>query len=115
MGLAERRSAYACPTAVSVVRPEQQIRLLQPASFDGEEGKAAAEELRRGRMVLINLENIPRMQIRRMVDFLGGAAYGLNAQICRVARCLYLLLPAAVAFLDECPDDAEPTNPFEKA
>ena len=115
MGLAERRSAYACPTAVPVVRENQRVRLLQPASFEGEEEKAAVEELRRGRIVLVNLENIPRMQIRRMVDFLGGAAYGLNAQICRVAHCLYLLLPATVVFLDERPDASEPTNPFEQS
>ena len=111
MGLAERKAAYACPNTVSA-SPAGQIRLLQPASFDGEEGKAAVEELRHGRLALVNLENIPRMQIRRMVDFLGGAAYGLNGQICRVARCVYLLIPVGVEFLDERPDTTEPTDPL---
>mgnify|MGYP002546734868 CR=1 FL=1 len=108
MGLAEKRpdTAWAVvdsQTAAPSASSEGIIMLMQPAS--GEELKAVIGYLRQGRMVLILLEQVPLTQTRRMVDFLGGAAYGLNCQLQRVARNLYLLLPAQIQFTDETATD----------
>lgn len=108
MGLAEKRpdTAWAVvdsQTAAPSASSEGIIMLMQPAS--GEELKAVTDYLRQGRMVLVLLEQVPLAQTRRMVDFLCGASYGLNCQLQRVARNLYLLLPAQIQFTDETATD----------
>ena len=108
MGLAEKRpdTAWAVidsQTATPPASSESTLMLMQPAS--GEELKAVISYLRQGYMVLVLLEQVPLAQTRRMVDFLGGAAYGLNCQLQRAARNLYLLLPAQIQFTDETATD----------
>lgn len=109
MGMAQKNLAYtdmenawgASPAHLSdaPATGEGVVMLLHPST--GEELKPVAGYLRQGRMALVNLEQVPSAQTKRMVDFLGGVAYGLNCRMQRVARSLYLLLPASVLYSED--------------
>lgn len=64
-----------------------------------------------GYLVLLNLEETDKSSLRRIVDFLSGAAYGRDAQMLRIAEDTYLIVPHAVSLVDGKPVEEEP--PFQ--
>ena len=58
-----------------------------------EEAPQVAEQVKSQLPVIVNLEEVPEAEARRIVDFLGGVVYGLNGVMKKVARSVFICSP----------------------
>ena len=70
---------------------KQEVVLFHAKTFD--DAAKAADELRRKKAVILNMENVDKALTRRVVDFLSGSVYALDGSVKKVAQCTYLFCP----------------------
>ena len=71
--------------------PKQEVVLFRPVSFN--ETSAAADHLRNGKAVVLNLEEVDKAMARRVVDILSGCVYALEGDVTKIAKSAYLFYP----------------------
>ncbi len=84
-------SAGFSSQAVNLGSGKQEVVLFHAKSLD--DGAKAADELRRRKAVILNMENVDKALIRRVVDFLSGSVYALDGSVKKVAQATYLFCP----------------------
>ncbi len=99
----ESESTYTAPAAsasasagfsgqvVNMGSGKQEVVLFHAKTFD--DAAKAADELRRRKAVILNMENVDKSLTRRVVDFLSGAVYALDGRVKKVAQSTYLFCP----------------------
>ena len=70
---------------------KQEVVLFHAKTFD--DAAKAADELRRKKAVILNMENVDKALTRRVVDFLSGSVYALDGTVKKVAQSTYLFCP----------------------
>ena len=70
---------------------KQEVVLFHAKAFD--DAAKAADELRKRRAVILNMENVDKSLTRRVVDFLSGSVYALDGRVKKVAQSTYLFCP----------------------
>ena len=70
---------------------KQEFVLFHAKAFD--DAAKAADELRKRRAVILNMENVDKSLTRRVVDFLSGSVYALDGSVKKVAQSTYLFCP----------------------
>ena len=70
---------------------KQEVVLFHAKTFD--DAAKAADELRRKKAVILNMENVDKALTRRVVDFLSGSVYALDGSVKKVAQSAYLFCP----------------------
>ncbi len=70
---------------------KQEVVLFHAKSFD--DTAKAADELRRKKAVILNMENVDKSLTRRVVDFLSGSVYALDGSVKKIAQSTYLFCP----------------------
>lgn len=60
-----------------------------------------AEALRNRCPVVLNLENTPRTEAQRIIDFLGGTVYALEGRIVKVTQTVFVLAPHGIELTGE--------------
>ena len=70
---------------------KQEVVLFHAKTF--EDAAKAADELRRRKAVILNMENVDKALTRRVVDFLSGSVYALDGRVKKVAQSTYLFCP----------------------
>ena len=70
---------------------KQEVVLFHAKTFD--DAARAADELRRKKAVILNMENVDKTLSRRVVDFLSGSVYALDGSVKKVAQSTYLFCP----------------------
>ena len=70
---------------------KQEVVLYHAKAFD--DAAKAADELRRKKAVILNMENVDKALTRRVVDFLSGSVYALDGSVKKVAQSTYLFCP----------------------
>ena len=70
---------------------KQEVVLFHAKTFD--DAAKAADELRRRKAVILNMENVDKSLTRRVVDFLSGSVYALDGRVKKVAQSTYLFCP----------------------
>ena len=80
--------------SISLGGGDIELKLIKPTSF--EQLLTAVDYLRDGRTVLLNLENTDKTIVRRMIDFISGAAYALDANIKQATKDSYFIAPKKV-------------------
>ena len=70
---------------------KQEVVLYHAKTF--EDAARAADELRRKKAVILNMENIDKALTRRVVDFLSGSIYALDGSVKKIAQSTYLFCP----------------------
>ena len=70
---------------------KQEVVLFHAKSFD--DAAKAADELRKRKAVILNMENVDKALTRRVVDFLSGSVYALDGRVKKVAQSTYLFCP----------------------
>ncbi len=87
---------------------KQEVVLFHAKTFD--DAARAADELRKKKAVILNMENIDKALTRRVVDFLSGSVYALDGSVKKVAQSTYLFCPHnmdVVGDLENMQADAE--------
>ena len=70
---------------------KQEVVLFHARSFD--DAAKAADELRKKKAVILNMENVDKGLTRRVVDFLSGSIYALDGSVKKIAQSTYLFCP----------------------
>ena len=70
---------------------KQEVVLFHAKSFD--DAAKAADELRRRKAIILNMENVDKALTRRVVDFLSGSVYALDGSVKKIAQSTYLFCP----------------------
>lgn len=70
---------------------KQEVVLFHAKTFD--DAAKAADELRKKKAVILNMENVDKSLTRRVVDFLSGSVYALDGHVKKVAQSTYLFCP----------------------
>jgi len=78
--------------------PDQQVVLFNPKDFD--EAGELVTYLLQGRSLVMALEGIPTETARRLLDFISGICFALNAKITPVSAKTYFITPENVDLLD---------------
>jgi FtsZ-interacting cell division protein YlmF len=70
---------------------KQEVVLFHAKTFD--DAAKAANELRRKKAIILNMENVDKALTRRVVDFLSGSVYALDGSVKKIAQSTYLFCP----------------------
>lgn len=101
----DEEETYEQPRRVPV-RPERQpvpmrsashgleVSIMKPATF--EDSKEICDMLKEERAIIINLEGIEPEHAQRMMDFMSGAIYSLDAKIHQISGYVFCISPAKV-------------------
>lgn len=85
------------PTGVYPLRTERTefsgMAIIRARPQTIEEAPQVAEQIKDHLPVIVNLEEVPEAEARRIVDFLGGVIYGLNGSMKKVARSVFICSP----------------------
>ena len=109
---ADTSSAYEPAPAAPVAAPstgfsgqvlnmagKQEVVLFHAKTFD--DAAKAADELRKRKAVILNMENVDKSLTRRVVDFLSGSVYALDGSVKKIAQCTYLFCPHNMAVVGD--------------
>ncbi len=76
-----------------VAMPQQSIKMVisQPTTF--EQSEEICGFLKEKKSVIVNLEYVNKDVARRIVDFISGGVYSLDAHIQKVSNSIFLIAP----------------------
>ncbi len=77
--------------------------VVKPEVFD--EARDAANHLKERKTVVMNLENVDLDVARRIVDFMSGAVFALDANIRKVSNGIFVIAPNNVGIMGDFKDD----------
>lgn len=75
------------------------IVVFHPTSY--RESRAIGEHLREGDIVVLDLTGMDADEMHRLVDFVSGLVFGLEADIDRVTAWVFVLVPPGVTAIDD--------------
>jgi len=124
MGLAERLMDFVNPEDDEEMQEDESysttdaynssiqagINLFYPKDF--QQARAIIEHLMPNHAIIINLDGIGQENLRRMVDFFAGVAYGIQGKFTKVARLTYIIVPPDVECEDERFEHWEQDDPL---
>ena len=87
-------SRAAPTTSPAASSDAMRMVVLQPQSM--EDTQTVIDNLRLGKPVIVNLENLQSEAAQRLLDFISGAIYALEGNIRKVSRGIFLLAPDGV-------------------
>ena len=89
-----RRSAPAPVDMGGNGGADVQMKLVAPRSFN--DAQQVADEFKRSKPVIINLQSTDRELSKRLIDFSSGMTYALGGGMQRIAQGIFLLTPENV-------------------
>jgi len=95
----EKRSFIKRNKVVSM--PQQSIKMVisQPTSF--EQSEEICGFLKEKKSVIVNLEYVNKDVARRIVDFISGGVYSLDAHIQKISNSIFLVAPTNYEITNE--------------
>lgn len=87
-----------------------ELKVVKPTQFN--QILTAGDYLVEGKTVLLNLEGLDKALCRRMIDFIAGVAYALNATIKSATADSYFIAPRDVDVSGEDFDDDDGDDTF---
>ncbi len=90
--MVEEKRGFMKKNKVSTM-PQQSIRMVisQPTTF--EQSEEICGFLKERKSVIVNLEYVNKDVARRIVDFISGGVYSLDAHIQKVSNSIFLIAP----------------------
>ena len=87
----DAEEAAGTPNRAAPAQAKPQMSMASPTKFV--DGARLADSLLAGKTLLLNLENASKVDARRLLDFMSGAAYALQGYVKRVSGSIYLVVP----------------------
>ena len=89
----EERKGFLKKNKVVPLQQSQSIRMVisQPTSF--EQSEEICGFLKEKKSVIVNLEYVNKDVARRIVDFISGGVYALDAHIQKISNSIFLIAP----------------------
>ena len=89
----KRSSQQSAPKKVVPINPtsSSRIKIMRPSDIN--DSTNVANEIKEGRLVIFDVGQIDNEEARRIVDFMSGAAYGVNGKVRRVSEGIFVAAP----------------------
>lgn len=58
--------------------------------------KRVADNLRQGRSIVLNVEDMEKLEAQRMLDFLGGTTFAYGGEVQKISHCTYIFAIGSV-------------------
>ncbi|MEE1313065.1 MAG: cell division protein SepF [Lachnospiraceae bacterium] len=68
-----------------------EVQVIKPVDFG--EAKQAADYLREGKTIVINMEGVPNPEAQRTIDFIGGACYAVDGTLQAISKNIFIAAP----------------------
>ena len=72
-------------------RPSSEVYVIKPAEFD--DAQTVTDFLKKGRAIVINMEGLSLEPAQRIIDFIGGACYGLGGELKAISANIFIAVP----------------------
>jgi cell division inhibitor SepF len=86
-----RRPSPPAPARPDRGQPNGTPHSIEPRAFN--DAKEVADVFKTGQPVIVNLQNVDRDLMKRIIDFCSGLTYAMNGSIKKVANGVFLLTP----------------------
>ena len=90
----KRRFTSTGSKVVSMNGRGVEVYVIKPQDFA--EAQTAADLLKKGRTVVINLEGVELTVAQRSIDFIGGATYAINGSLQAVSNNIFIAAPDSI-------------------
>ena len=90
----KRRFTSAGSKVISMNGRGVEVYVIKPQDFA--EAQTAADLLKKGRTVVINLEGVELTVAQRSIDFIGGATYAINGSLQAVSNNIFIAAPDSI-------------------
>ena len=84
-GGAQRRPRSASANEVYVIRPQE---------FD--DAQTVSDFLKKGKAIVINMEGLQLEPAQRIIDFIGGACYGIGGELKAISANIFIAVPSSI-------------------
>lgn len=104
-----RRSLAGRNKVVPLTAPAKdalRVVLVEPVGFD--DCQIISDHLRAKRSVIINLEALDLGTARRIIDFVGGAAYALGGSMQKAGGSIFVVVPSHVEITGDLLNISQP-------
>lgn len=71
-----------------------ELIIRQPSTFD--DSQEICDLLKQDRAIILNLEKVEPVLAQKMMDFISGAIYALDAKIHQISGCIFCISPSKV-------------------
>ena len=94
----EKKSSY---------RPSSEVYVIKPQEFD--DAQTVADFLKTGKTIVINLEGLEIDPAQRIIDFIGGACYGINGELKAISSNIFIAAPDNIEVSGDLREEIETT------
>ncbi len=84
------------------------VVMFSPSSL--EDGQAVANQLKAGRICIVNFENTDGRLAQRVIDFLTGAAHSLGGAVSPISNLIFMVTPLNISISDGFDEDRSVYN-----
>ncbi|SEQ57055.1 cell division inhibitor SepF [Lachnospiraceae bacterium NE2001] len=68
-----------------------EVFVIKPQEFD--DAQTVADFLKRGKAIVINMEGLQLESAQRIIDFIGGACYGMGGELKAISASIFIAVP----------------------
>jgi cell division inhibitor SepF len=72
-------------------RPLNEVYVIKPVEFD--DAQTVSDFLKAGKTIVINMEGVQLDPAQRIIDFIGGACYGLGGDLKAISANIFIAAP----------------------
>ena len=71
--------------------PSSEVYVIKPVEID--DAQTVVDFLKKNRAIVINMEGLALDQAQRIIDFIGGACYGINGELKAISSNIFIAVP----------------------
>lgn len=71
-----------------------EVYVIKPQEFD--DAQTVADFLKRGQAIVINMEGLQLEPAQRIIDFIGGACYGMEGELKAISASIFIAVPNSI-------------------
>ncbi len=71
--------------------PMNEVFVIKPVAFD--DAQTVSDDLKAGKTIIINMEGVEVESAQRIIDFIGGACYGLGGDLEAISSNIFIAAP----------------------
>ena len=80
-----------------------EVYVIKPQEFD--DAQTVTDFLKRGRAIVINMEGLQLEPAQRIIDFIGGACYGIGGELKAISANMFIALPSSIEVSGDLRDE----------
>ena len=73
------------------MNPSSEVYVIKPQEFD--DAQTVTDLLKGGKTIVINMEGVEIDPAQRIIDFIGGACYGINGELKAISSNIFIAVP----------------------